>query len=68
MPIGDPMKCPKCGRYLYSSDSTLVPQCDCDKELKPYGLMGWICPICGRANSPHTATCPCKPLDNKITC
>ena len=29
---------------------------------------GWVCPICGRGNSPFTSTCPCKPLDIKITC
>ena len=29
---------------------------------------GWICPVCGRGNSPFTTTCPCKPLDYRITC
>ncbi len=34
------------------------------------GLYGWICPICGRGNSPFTSTCPCKPwIQNlDITC
>ena len=31
---------------------------------------GWICPVCGRGNSPFTSTCPCKPwMQNvDITC
>lgn len=31
---------------------------------------GWICPICGRGNSPFTPTCPCKSwIQNlEITC
>lgn len=29
---------------------------------------GWVCPVCGRGNSPFTSTCPCKPIDWKITC
>ncbi len=27
-------------------------------QTKSYG---WICPVCGRGNSPFTPTCPCKP-------
>lgn len=32
------------------------------------GLYGWICPICGRGNSPSTTTCPCKPISWELTC
>ena len=32
------------------------------------GLYGWICPVCGRGNSPFTSTCPCKPIYYKLTC
>jgi len=37
-------------------------------ETNKGGFYGWICPVCGRGNSPFTSTCPCKPLDIKITC
>ena len=23
-------------------------------------LTGWICPVCGRGNNPHSMSCPCK--------
>ena len=29
---------------------------------------GWICPKCGRGNSPFLQTCPCHPDTYKITC
>lgn len=29
---------------------------------------GWICPVCGRGNSPFTSTCPCKPINWNLTC
>jgi hypothetical protein len=27
---------------------------------KPIGSVGWICPVCGRGNSPFNMTCPCR--------
>ena len=29
---------------------------------------GWVCPVCGRGNSPYTTTCPCQPIKLDITC
>ena len=25
----------------------------------PPGLPGWVCPVCGSGNSPHSNSCPC---------
>ena len=40
---------------------------DISKTNKFYNY-GWICPVCGRGNSPFTSTCPCRPLKTQITC
>ena len=39
-----------------------------DEELTNPKLYGWICPICGRGNSPFTTTCMCRPLNTQVTC
>lgn len=37
-------------------------------EKNNSGLCGWVCPVCGRGNSPFTTTCPCKPISWELTC
>jgi hypothetical protein len=33
------------------------------------GMHGWVCPVCGRGNSPFSSNCPCVPMPPmKITC
>ena len=30
--------------------------------------IGWLCPRCGRGNSPTSQTCLCVPFETKVTC
>jgi len=43
------------------------------ETCKPKGMLGWICPVCGRGNSPFSSSCPCTPFPvtypgHPITC
>ncbi len=29
------------------------------KAAKPVGISGWVCPVCGKGNSPFNTVCPC---------
>jgi len=53
-----------CGKTNEQIDS-----CACNQ---PKGMLGWICPVCGRGNSPFNSSCPCVAFDSfprwQITC
>jgi hypothetical protein len=44
--------CLTCGKKDEAMDSCEI--------CKPKGMTGWVCPVCGRGNSPFSSTCPCK--------
>ena len=47
--------------------STEQPKSECENEN--LGLMGWLCPRCGRGNSPFATSCPCLPMPPiTVTC
>jgi len=52
--------CPICRCVLCTCKST--PE-------NPVQNYGWVCPVCGRGNSPFTSTCPCQPFPRyEVTC
>lgn len=67
--------CKKCSKLLEPIKGITIPEelqdtCKCPKEenkqFLPFYNYGWICPVCGRGNSPHTHICPCKPIQLNI--
>lgn len=64
--------------------SIVSKQCSCGKknqqidecaECTPkapkgiFGMNGWLCPACGRGNSPFSSSCPCVPFPQyPVTC
>ena len=74
-------KCYRCGKAIDTSGSpNECSECKSKvirisgeskekvKDPAIFGNYGWVCPVCGRGNSPYTLSCPCQPLENKVTC
>jgi len=38
------------------------------KPAKQDLAIGWLCPRCGRGNSPTAQACSCGPFEMKVTC
>ena len=62
------MKC-GCGKELTTANiNGLCNECENNQKIKASPIYGWVCPVCGRGNSPYTTTCPCQPMKLDITC
>ena len=53
-----------------TTTTTTTPTHKSEHINSVFGNYGWICPVCGRGNSPYTSTCPCKPwvANWEVTC
>lgn len=57
--------------YENTTDRIQPDEQDDQTDYSKVGLIGWICPVCGRGLSPFTSFCPCRgyiPSNIEITC
>jgi hypothetical protein len=64
--VGDPP--PDMGTPVWVTPTVFIPFGDNPVPQKATGPSGWLCPACGRGNSPYTSTCPCIPIPMVVTC
>lgn len=61
-----------CTECIMDSAGNHAPNCPFYRQpwqLRSYCVQyGWICPKCGRGNAPSCMTCPCIPMEYKVTC
>ena len=63
------MKCNECGGKLPDGDERVrCPNCRDKSSKELFGNYGWICPVCGKGNSPYSSSCPCVFTSYEITC
>ena len=61
--------CTECGNMINGKHAMNCPYYHVPSIPTPtYGSVGWICPKCGRGNAPACMTCPCVPMEYKVTC
>ena len=57
--------CPNCGKPYFIEGTAVNPDlCKCGSYTAFPPLQGWVCPVCGRGNSPYNLTCPCVNYEN----
>lgn len=61
------MNCTECKPDAAGNHESCCPFYLIPREQLPYSAIGWICPRCGRGNAPSCMTCPCVPMEYKVT-